>query len=294
MQNPMNGIHREHKKFGYITSVAYAATVDSENKADWLISYVPGPKARAEYHTFTRSGRVIELTETPEEESGAVFPKQLAAPRRRTTRQKHLRFDQSLDLQPEATEGRELAPAPLIGEMVRRGISQAKAQALLGTANAETLPDQLEWGDEQIRLARPGGEIRNPAGFYIHLIEQKVLPPPGFETSRIRRSREEHRAKLALEQAEALRLEREYDEYRAREIDRYMSEQVSAEELKQLTHAELLETRKKYPGLPKQTIESMIPLSIRFNIGQRLRLLTFEAFCDRERRQPPSPIIAEA
>ena len=49
-------IHRPHRLSGYIADVTYQATFDQEGKADWLMLYTPGRKAKAEYNTFNRRG----------------------------------------------------------------------------------------------------------------------------------------------------------------------------------------------------------------------------------------------
>src|SRR5262249_48956669 len=43
-----------HIKSGYITKVTYQATRDSEGVTDWVMSYVPGPRAVAEFERFNR------------------------------------------------------------------------------------------------------------------------------------------------------------------------------------------------------------------------------------------------
>jgi len=51
----MYKVRKPHLRSGYIESVSYEATTDSEGNPDWIMKYVPGPKARAEYKTFNRS-----------------------------------------------------------------------------------------------------------------------------------------------------------------------------------------------------------------------------------------------
>jgi len=276
MQNQMNAIHREHKKFGYITGVAYTATVDSENRPDWIMSYVPGPKARAEYHTFTRSGRVIELTaEAPEQGTGAAVARTLTTARRRTgPRQKHLNFDQPLDESKTSAD-----PSPIVAEMVRRGISPAKAQALLAGSNPDTIIDQLEWGDQQIRQAGPG-EIRNPAGFYIHLIQEKITPPETFATTRRQKERElardAHNQKVALQAAR----EETYEAFRTAAVDRHIQEHIRPEDFAALV-AEKAAHLQQYKMLPQRTIDEMAERDVRMDIRKELNLPTFEEFCVR-------------
>ena len=54
MQKQMYKVHQPHVRSGYITKVHYAGTTDADGQPDWLLQYIPGPKARAEYTTFMR------------------------------------------------------------------------------------------------------------------------------------------------------------------------------------------------------------------------------------------------
>ncbi len=63
----MYRVHKPHLESEYLESVEYQAMTDEEGKPDWLIFYVPGPKARAEYDTFnTKQGRTGQGGEIPE------------------------------------------------------------------------------------------------------------------------------------------------------------------------------------------------------------------------------------
>ena len=48
----MDHVHKPHLSSGYLTKVEYQETLDEEGKTDWVISYYPGPKARAEFSHF--------------------------------------------------------------------------------------------------------------------------------------------------------------------------------------------------------------------------------------------------
>src|ERR1700722_3174974 len=48
-------IHRLHLQSGYLKESHYTATTDAEGKPDWMMHYVPGPRAHAEFRAF--SGR---------------------------------------------------------------------------------------------------------------------------------------------------------------------------------------------------------------------------------------------
>jgi hypothetical protein len=54
MNKRMYKIHQPHIKSGYITKVTYQAIRDSEGAPDWVMSYVPGSRAVAEFERFNR------------------------------------------------------------------------------------------------------------------------------------------------------------------------------------------------------------------------------------------------
>lgn len=57
VKKQMYKLHKPHVAGGYIVRVSHEATSDSEGRYDWLLKYVPGPKAKAEYKTFTSKGK---------------------------------------------------------------------------------------------------------------------------------------------------------------------------------------------------------------------------------------------
>jgi len=52
VQKQMYKVHRPHLDAGYLTQVHYEATTDADGQPDWLLHYIPGPKAQAEYAAF--------------------------------------------------------------------------------------------------------------------------------------------------------------------------------------------------------------------------------------------------
>lgn len=63
----MYRVHKPHLESEYLENVEYQSMTDEEGKPDWVIFYVPGPKARAEYDTFnTKQGRAGQGGEIPE------------------------------------------------------------------------------------------------------------------------------------------------------------------------------------------------------------------------------------
>lgn len=54
MNKRMYKIHLPHQKAGYITKVSYQPSRDLDGNPDWIMSYVPGPRALVEYERFNR------------------------------------------------------------------------------------------------------------------------------------------------------------------------------------------------------------------------------------------------
>ena len=57
VKKQMYKIHKPHLTSGYLETVRYEATTDGEGHPDWVMYYVPGPKARAEYAEFNTRPR---------------------------------------------------------------------------------------------------------------------------------------------------------------------------------------------------------------------------------------------
>ena len=52
VKKQMYKVHKPHLASGYIQKVSFKAATDSNGKPDWLMCYVPGQKARAEFKAF--------------------------------------------------------------------------------------------------------------------------------------------------------------------------------------------------------------------------------------------------
>lgn len=72
----MYKIHKPHLQSGYIQKVRYEATTDGEGRPDWMMCYIPGPKAKAEYRVFNRKQLIEDesLQEIGEEASDQEAP----------------------------------------------------------------------------------------------------------------------------------------------------------------------------------------------------------------------------
>jgi hypothetical protein len=52
VKKQMYKVHKRHLVSGYLTKAQFEVTTDSDGKPDWTMSYIPGPKARAEFKAF--------------------------------------------------------------------------------------------------------------------------------------------------------------------------------------------------------------------------------------------------
>jgi hypothetical protein len=84
VKKQMYKVHKPHLASGYLESVRYEATTDEDGRPDWVMYYVPGSKARAEYAAFNarprrRPARPAAGPQPAEPEAAPAPPKALAA-----------------------------------------------------------------------------------------------------------------------------------------------------------------------------------------------------------------------
>lgn len=84
MQIQLAAIHRPHVKSGYFETIGYRAVASDDDKPDWIIDYVPGPRARREFEAFNGArARQRPLPGPPRRDrprSSSVHPRPAAAP----------------------------------------------------------------------------------------------------------------------------------------------------------------------------------------------------------------------
>jgi hypothetical protein len=61
VKKQMYKIHRPHIKSAYIAGVKFTSTTDEDGAPDWIMQYVPGEKAHAEYEFFTNKKQLKSL-----------------------------------------------------------------------------------------------------------------------------------------------------------------------------------------------------------------------------------------
>src|SRR5437879_7165313 len=177
----MYEMHKSHLDSGYLKSVSIDPATDAEGQPDWMMIYSPGPKARAEFLSFTPRQKWLETIEsTPpdiEEKAPGVA-----------------------EQEGQGSEADEI----LLHALIDRGIVEGRARKLLGHISKEQqVIDQLEWADRVIHASKPG-TFRNPPGFYFSLIRDNLRPPDTFESSRKQKLNQEaaraHHAQAAQRQ----------------------------------------------------------------------------------------------
>lgn len=259
VQDQMAKVMRPHKAAGYIVGVKYEATVDDENRPDWIMSFTPGPKALAEYAAaHGRKPRRAVLTNGLE----------------KTTREK----------QPPAIQ-RVATPIPqptidpqLLAEFTTRGITERKALDLIGKRKPnQDVVAQLELGDHIVKNAKI--PIVNPPGFYVRLVESNTSVPDSFETNAKRKAREEREqkerdARLA-EEAQQL-LGWEYDDYCRALVDRYIDENEA-------TFAAIKQTKwdancARFQSFPDDMIDQMAIQDAKREVEKLVSLPTIDEF----------------
>jgi hypothetical protein len=69
VKKQMYKVHRPHMRSQYLKSVTYSPTVDENGAPDWMMQYVPGEKAHAEYQVFTSKKKRAKLPAKKSDES---------------------------------------------------------------------------------------------------------------------------------------------------------------------------------------------------------------------------------
>ena len=212
-------IHAPHLKSGYLAAIDVQDTVDGDGRPDWLMLYVPGPKARAEYRAFTRRGGPTVLEVEPFALSPAPT---VPAPDR----------------------------SPLEAELIARGITPAMAGDLVRDHGEEKILAQIEQLDWLVET-KPK-KVADPAAWLVAAIRNGHAAPKGFVPKAERERREEARRAQERAQAEEHRREREQaarDQAQRQAVDAYL-ERLSPAERKALEAEALaradVETRQSY------------------------------------------------
>jgi hypothetical protein len=265
VQDQMAKVLRPHKASGYITGVKYESTIDAQNQPDWIMFLTPGPKAHAEFalaHGGRKARKMIEagLNTTGDQPS---THRRTVPPQQRIEQPAPPSFDPQL-----------------IVEFSRRGVTEKKARALLANLKpGQAVLAQLELGDHHI--AKDPAKYTNPAGFYIHLVEENTPIPIGFETNSQRKAREEAERRRDDERRAQQELEYDYEDYRNAEIDHYIAT-VDPAEMAVIEEVKMQEMKDKHQS--PWIIESFAKHDVRRELAKRAPLMTIEEFAARRRQ----------
>jgi hypothetical protein len=182
----------------------------------------------------------------------------------------------------DATEG-------VLIELGRRGVSEPVGRHLLASLpDDQPVRDQIEWGDYLIQTSR-AGKFRNPAGFYVYLLRNSVLPPREFETSRMRVARMQQVTSLSVDSVRRLELENEYAEYRQRMIEEARGRAYPGDLLRSkisALKAEICSQTPEADGWLPIRLEEFAVQKLNAEIAKDLPLLTLEEFAQRQKAQP--------
>jgi hypothetical protein len=262
----MYKVHLPHLKSGYIAKVEYQVATDKEGRADWIMLYTPGEKARAEFQTFNglpvtrRRGRQKKIGGAIEANAPVVSPVAEMPARLPSTQSEKGTVDQQL-----------------LAELTTCGIFESEAVKLL----AGMSPEQLERVGDYIDYWRqiPGEKT---AGLLHSLIKKGDLLPPSFETRRRREERrvaEERRQKLLLVKQT---LSNNYDEYRYNAIDRYIAEQLPAGEFERRVAEQKAKDAEQgnlwSRNTSPQFAEELARHAVRKTIADQVPMLSYEDF----------------
>lgn len=208
VRSQMNKVHRPHRLSGYIAKVDYQQITDKDGQPDWIMLYMPGPKARAEFRTFAKRGGPTTLE--VEAENAAPLLSVIESP-------------------------------PLVRELVRWGVTAAKAEDLVRDHAEEKIAAQIERLEWQ--LEKKPEKIAEPAAYLVGAIINDYAAPKGFVSKAERLRREETKRAREHKAAEEQRQKRG-EEARAKaeraRVDAYIRD-LEAEERSHLEAAALAE-----------------------------------------------------
>jgi hypothetical protein len=155
VRSQMNKIHRPHRLSGYILKVDFQQTTEPSGKPDWIMLYQPGPRARAEFRTFTKRGGPSVLEIEPLESPALAFP----------------------------------VVSGLERELIDRGITETVAKELVREHAEEKIRAQIERID-WLAEKKPD-KVDDPAAYLVGAIKHDYAVPKGFVSKVERQRREE-------------------------------------------------------------------------------------------------------
>jgi hypothetical protein len=175
VRSQMNKVHRPHRDSGYIAKVDFQQTTDSQGLPDWIMLYMPGPKARAEYRAFAKRG-TLPLVEI-----------------------------EPLDITPQPPVAEQLEQ-----ELIQHGVTAVVAQELVRDYSEDKVRAQIErinW-----LIEKKPEKITEPAAYLVQAIKNDYAAPKGFVSKAERQRRQEAKQAKEREEAEERRRKREEED----------------------------------------------------------------------------------
>lgn len=258
VKKQMYKLHVAHRESGYITRIEYEETTDPEGASDWEMFYTPGPKAFAEYEAFTHRHSQRPVWTPP---AAAIIGSKQQQPL-----QTQLGLFQS-----------EIA---LLTELTARGVAEKKARELLSAIKpGQELMDQLEYVDWLVAKDKRRS-LQNPPGLYVCYVRDNITPPRDFPSTRKMKLHEQVQQTKDAEAARKAHLEIEYDEYRAREVERFITEVLPAGEYTQMFEQHRARNRAAFRTMTQRQVDDLADAAVRAELqnNDRVKLLSFKDF----------------
>ena len=259
-QNQMNGVHRHHRRSGYIAKLRWQKTTDERGSPDWFVHYTPGPKAVAEYEQFAG----LRIRRKPLK---VVEAKPALGTRERP--------------QPESPEPK--VNEELLGRLTDagRGVSESVARKLLADATPaqeEHISDCIDCWDSI--------PTTKQAGLLIGFIRHKHSLPTNFVTRSQRRQIDEKNRKQREAQEEQERLKDAHQAYLTQEIDRQIaSDPTEYDQLvREVKQKQVELAQRDHPNMTDKEdwATRMASHQARGQIGKGL--MNFETFCAQQKQ----------
>lgn len=278
VKKQMYKIHQPHLMAGYLSRVRFEQIEDGEGQADWQMIYTPGPRALHEYLQFTRKNPSMDIA------GDEVQPLSSKGCRRQIRPTSARQEDEQQQSQGVAVDN-DLIDSVLLKALTSRGVIEDQAKILLrNLKEGQQALSQLAWGDYVINHSQI--PFHNPAGFYVHLIKHNVAVPNSFKTPVANATKG---ANLSAEgdgcQAFTPEQCTAYQQYQAKEIDRFIEENLSAEErqvLRENVWKQLITEYPEIPQWPQVVAEHTLRYSMRSELKGKVPLRDIATFCSSE------------
>ena len=248
----MYKVHRPHMKSGYIAKFWREKATDAQGYPDWMLYYIPGPKARAEYEAFTGK-KPAQPQPSPE---ALTNDRGVGDPSKPKPNSTHLKA------------------------LTDRGVSAGVASKI-ATDFSGDFDLQLAYIDDRVEAKRAQGTLENPAGFYISGfgLDKTAKPwdvPEDFK-ARHNQRQQEHAQEDRRELEAAY-----YGSYIAPAIEAWIAQN-------QTEYQQLLAAARKLPtitnSISEAVTEKLASIEVRSQIEEKLNLPSFEEWKRTKRTQ---------